>query len=646
MNKEIIPYILIVAIALTLTYSMFAPGFMLYTDNPTHIASVHFLVDNLLKEQKWITGWSNWDFLGFPMLLYTYQLSYLLIAFLSLFLSVNLAYKIIILFSIIFPSIALYILLKTKYKIIPAAIASILFLLARPILSHQLVGMYNEFISIGFFILFVYFLQKDYSAKNSIILAVLFFLIVISHPYSIFILLYFSLILLFVYRKEVNFIKNYLKISGIGLLLSSYYLLPIILTSSWLVKFGWPIGPSLISTFIHLVYQILFSVPSYFTIYDFIKASLSFNLIAIKYLAEIILASLPQLLTAVLASIGLYYYKKNDKFLSLVLLFSIASFILGTGFWYYLPLIKNIDLLQGIVSYKFIYYGRIGLAVFAAYALSKIKLKKIKYLLFIPAFLLLISGSFGYLVEKDWLATSENSLYMNEVNYIQDWIKNNINGSETRVIYQHLAGNFRQNSVLDTSSVFAMSSYFTNVPSIGIWSGGIPYPTENLRSTENQRLLGSGVQNITDKELIEKMKLVNAKYIVAVEKNLKNKLRNDKFIEKINTTYLSIFELKDYRPEWIETDGTYKLNKFKDNEIGFYIENATYALVKMQYHPYWKAGLDNKTLKINKNENNLMILDVDEMKGNVKLNYSSKNILGIILTLIGLIFIMKIRSKS
>jgi len=646
MNREIIPYILIVTIALALTYSMFSPGFMVYTDNPTHIASVHFLIDNLLPEQKWITGWSNWDFLGFPIMLYTYQLSYLLTAFLSIILGINLAYKLVILLSIIFPSIALYILLNKKYKILPAAIASILFLLTRPILSHQLVGMYNEFISIGFFILFIYFLQKKYTPKNTIILAVLFFLTVISHPYAILTLLYFSLILLFIYRKEKEFIKNYLKVSGLGLLLSSYYLLPILLTGNWLAKFGWPIGPSLLSTFIHLIYQILFSVPNYFTIYGFINAASSFSLTAIKYFAEIILASLPQLITVTLATIGLYYYKKDDKFLTPVLIFTAISFILGTGFWYYLPLIKNIALLQGIVSYKFIYYGRIGLVIFAAYALSRIKFDKIKYIAYALVVLLLFSASSGYLVEKDWMATSESTPYVDEVNSVWQWVKNNVNGSETRVIYQHLAGNFKQNSVLDTSSIFAMSSYFTNIPSIGIWSGGTPYPSEGLRSTENQRLLGKGVQNITDKELTEGMNLVNARYIVAVEPNLKNRLGDSLFVKRFNTTHLSIFELKDYKPEWIETDGFYKLNKFKDNEIEFYIENATYALVKMQYHPYWKAYLNDKEIKVDKNKDSLIILNVDEINGNLKLSYSSRNLLGIILTILGFIFIMRTRSRS
>ena len=155
-----INYLIICLVALLVIYPIFRPGFLVAMDNPEHMLESYLMVD-MLKETKWVNGWSMSAFAGFPLGAYPkYQIGILSVAFLNLLFNIpiEIAYKLILYASYAFAACSLYFLISRRFGRLPAIVSAIFFLLIRrDVIVIVLGGIWNNFIGIGFMFLFMHY---------------------------------------------------------------------------------------------------------------------------------------------------------------------------------------------------------------------------------------------------------------------------------------------------------------------------------------------------------------------------------------------------------------------------------------------------------------------------------------------------------
>jgi len=589
--KQLVPYLAIIVLSSILLGGIFEQGYLVRSDNSTHLLRAIMLKDNILAGD--FTSWNYNDNLGSPFLTYTYILMYIIIALISTIttLSVSLTYKLTLFLTFILIPSLLYFFLSKNFKKLPSFSVSLLFIFHVATIQQFLEGMWGQYLAIVFLLIFFYYLHKNsrkLTYKNIGILSILLSLTILAHPYVGLSTLYlFGLYFILI-------IKNKLKsllIPILSLLMSSFYLLPIISTNSWAVSnIGWGIS----SNFFEAIYKsfgILFSLQSLKT-----------------FTLENLILTIPNLILTILALM-----------LKISFLFLIISFIIGTGFWFNFYIFDLLPL-KNILSSRFLIIAKLPLFIFATFALSKIRLNKTIF--YLSIILLLISSITLFQPDKDLLRTSENSPELNDyfktIGYLQA-----LDLTNTRIVFQ---STYKvTNEGIYTPLVLAPHTLQT--PVIGSWSDPIFQISESLDATRS-RLFNT--KNIPEEKLIENMELYNAKYLVLTENlELKNftKLTSNKFI---------IYELENFNSDWVETNANYEIKQLKPPTIEIEAENETKILIKMAYHPFWKAYINAKEVEIN-NNNYLMEINLEKGIYILELKYNPIKRLYILLSLMGLL---------
>ncbi len=107
--EKLLPLAALIIVSFLILHPIFNSGFIFFRQS-CYPAESYFLCEHLIPEHHWISGQCQYDFAGFPMLLYYSWLGFGIISVLNLFLSfpVEFAYKILILISCSFPACALY----------------------------------------------------------------------------------------------------------------------------------------------------------------------------------------------------------------------------------------------------------------------------------------------------------------------------------------------------------------------------------------------------------------------------------------------------------------------------------------------------------------------------------------------------------
>ena len=631
---------LIALVGLLMFFPVFRQGFMVFTDNPTHLAESYFFTEHLIPEQHWINGWCPWDFAGFPFQNDRYQTGLWILGLLNLIgIPINFAYKLLILASYIFPAITLYVLLKRKFNKNVALISSILFLIQTQVISRVLEGMWSEYLALGLLFLFFDRLDKNHnslSARESSILGILLGLIILTHLYTA--IIGFILICLYVLIKKPRKLANYFCVVAGALIISFFYLFNIVKTGSWYGSFikNWSIANSLINNIGYLLFK---SPESAITASNFI---------------QFFILSLPSLVVSVLFVYSAYLFFKNKEykngFLLITLLLILISFVICTGFWFGIPLLKNLPLIGSFDNSRFIIYERVGMIIFCAFALSKIRfVKKINIDYKICTIFLVLVLLFTLSFPKIWTATSENNEF-NDVLNLWGWVSKNIDGSTTRILYQSTNGNI--NSLLSKSNIRSLSTYYTGVPMFGGWFGSNPpYPTNDFTSTDNHGLFNESLPKISDSEIIDYVNNFNINYIVAVDDELKNKLEKSNSFKKIKEIgYFTVFKLNN-ETSWFKfkNETNYNLLKFDASEITLNLTNIdeeNELEIKIQQHPYWHAYIDGSEVPINQNKYKLIDIKLNK-KGVVKLNLAYKPVKWpLFISLIGLLIFIIVIIKN
>ncbi|MEM4267137.1 MAG: 6-pyruvoyl-tetrahydropterin synthase-related protein, partial [Candidatus Nanoarchaeia archaeon] len=387
-----VPYLFILLFGMLVFYPIFDSGFLVSLDNPIHLAESYAFIDNL-KETYWVSGWSMDAFVGYPLQLFPrYQLGLWLVAILNLVFSVpvNFAYKIVLFFSYVFPALALFFVTKKFFKSsLAALIPSFLFLLIRrDVVVTALTGQWNSLLALGLLIIFLYltysFFQKP-NLKYSVITGLLFALIILSHPFAAFAAaMFFSIyFVVFWFKRHFSFRGLFYGfiLFVIGALLCSFYILPLLDMPGWLdTAIGWPPTYNALALPYKVLAPFIFAVPKGVVTSQLFSALQTDFVLFLKLGWLYFVSSLPQLFIFVFGVIGLFYlfegWKKKDSmgvFLTSLFIFILLCLVIGSGFWFLTPTLKNIPIFSNFQSYRFLVYVNISLLIFVSYAISNIR---------------------------------------------------------------------------------------------------------------------------------------------------------------------------------------------------------------------------------------------------------------------------------
>ncbi len=649
--KAALPYLLIIGIAAFMLHDIFQPGILTKSDNAVHMVEASFLADTAFPKYHWITGWYQNESGGMPLQLYFYQFGYWIILFLYFVFHIpmELAYKLVLLFAYVFPALALYFLLSKKFGRIAAFFPSLFYLFQIDNTKMFLAGMWNNGIGLGFLVLLFYSLDKSHkniNIRSATVMGFVFGAVILSH-YLVAIAAA-GLFMAYLLAGKENFPKKlffYSYAVTFGGMLTLFYTYPLIETAGWLVfNIGWGLGRDIVTTIYALVGIFLSAKP----LLPAVQQAIAANYVAAgKEFFTGILQNLPMFTIDLLAILGLAYFAKNKThkehdFLKTTLLFAVVMLILGSGFWFLSPQLSKLPFLSSILAYRFLYYGRITLMIFAAFAISQIFRKaelpkniaalkiifrhknKLAVAYVVVFAILLLSGIF--FPPKDFVETSGRFALTGEIERTLDWLSENVDSQTERVLFQGFFGNIKD------SALPVYYIYNRNISTFGAWAN-TQSPVQMAATAEDSKLFNKTVSSISPEEIYEKSKAYNIKYFVAVEPKLRNKLAGlDFFKSEKKLEHFEIFTVKNFVSEFVESENklNYGITEFDDNKIAIKISNTyenNVAGIKLTYHPYWHAFADGKELELQANKHGLMEIVLPAGNYELKLVYEPTKLL-------------------
>ncbi len=647
--------LLILAIGFYLIGKIFRPGILLLYDHPMHFIEVNYLVSRFIPLKHWIDGWSMQAPLGQPILLYNYQLSGWLIAIIKFLFNtnVNFAYKLLVYASYVITPITLYVFVREKMGYLAGLFCGFLFL-SQTIHTNLLLNCaWNGYFSIGLLIVFLLVLDKTYrkiNIKTLAWLSMLVGLITLSHAFSqletlILIFIYFAIIL-----ANSDFNKHY-KIKSfslflvpvVGSFIAFYYLYNIFATRKWLVGFA---EPWLAGTFYENLQIIAKSIFGGFDKYQNVLVN--------------VFSNIPEAVMSIFGLIGLalFYIKKEKEykdFYHALTLFILFNFLIFTGFWHNIPIIKDLALLKTLINHRFLVYIHLGLCIAAGYTvkclIGYLKGRRIFYsvLIFSIGALSLLAVTLAekyVIIDNGWTKTTESVRKVEDIKSVWSWISDNLDDAY-RIVYQSTYNNWPDEAILNKSHVLALGMYFTPFKQIVHCGIGNYMPTYKISDTASGKLFGQKIDTLSGKEIKSKMAVYNAKYIVALEPALKNKISKIEGFRKIkDISNFSIYEYATLKGGWIDfskniSAQSYKIKDFSEEQVNIIVNNFSdnnRMTLKVSYHPYWHTRINNLKVPLEKTPDGQMSIVLPEAgEYHVEFYYDSKKIVPIAVSIISFI---------
>jgi hypothetical protein len=223
-----------------------------------------------------------------------------------------------------------------------------------------------------------------------------------------------------------------------------------------------------------------------------------------------------------------------------------------------------------------------------------------------------------------------------QVKDLWTWLGENIDRNEGRIVYQDTYFTGSPDMPFFFSHIMILSAVNTGLPQL-VCTHSIESPCANSRQLfmEKNCIFGLPVNKLSDMQIYKLMKLFNGHYIVSCEDNLRNKLSiSNLFLLKSSFPPFTVFEVKNKNSitlfEFNHIGTKYDILSWKDNHMVLNIENPAEnntMLLKITWHPYWKAFINNKEAAVSRNQIGFMEINLPE-KGNLKveLKYNSFNI--------------------
>jgi len=630
--KESLPYVFIIGFAFFMFRGIFATGFMSGYDNSFHYYDAYYLTNTLIPHYHWISGWSMQGMAGFPVFVDYYQIGFWAITILNkiLFLPLNLSYKLMVFVSYIILGAGFYKLVSNRFGKIAALLVTICLMLQKDIYYDRILGgMWNNYLAIGLFFIFFHMLDKYINAltvKRSVILGLLAGLIILTHIYAAI----FAFVLLFLYMfhyfsdaiKKKIFVKQLficIWIPITAVMISSYYLFGFIIAKDYFVKLGTK----------PLAEGIIWGAKSFFGPLETVNSLSAFMI------------NVPIIVRIIFSFFGIYLFFRKEKnsdvrrFLWCLFWFIVVAFVLFIDvlpqifkWWHSIPLIATLQISRLLI------YIQIGMYIFAAYGLAKFLefFRKKRFVITMCLVPILFSAFFHYAnFARDGSRTLEQSPQMVNVYRVWNWVNKNIRPGEGRIVYQNTVGNIGD-PILARSDVFALSGIVTKVAQIGVSRSASPFPQEQYMRNDRGRIFGELVNEVSDAFIRDRMDSFNAGHIVTVEPELKNMLnKSSLFFKEKDFGSFSVFRLKGFKSEWVifEKKAVYKNFELENQRVKFNIDNESgqnEVSIKVAYHPFWRARLNEKSIDLKKEEYGLIGLSLpDNGYYQLELSFNSFN---------------------
>lgn len=668
-NINFIVVFMILIIGFIVFVKLFRPGLPAFEDNPPHFIEAWSLTNYIIPNNLGFSAWVNYDFAGFPIFMYhPYPLGFYIIYILQLIpgISLELAYKLIMYLSYVLPAICLYFVMRSKVGVDYALIPAALWMFNLYALDLVVRGMWSISLSMAPFILLInelYLLSdsfenndEKYPVFNTIKISVLLAIILLIHSYTFFVsilmigvLILFMLYFSFFRFKEKNVISSNSSIyhgSKIIISLIVSVILALIIDGFYIINFikasDWPIplfsGGSFFTGIISLVF------PYHLELRNIYGLVLENNYsVALSLFFRQLLVNAPNYFLLLFGLTGLWFNK--DRLFNRSIFFAIiilTLFILGFfNFLGALPFINFLKMQRLLLHFETIllFFVSIGIYktilnkekisqnfnIFSKYDISR---KNIFVKMSAIIIVILFITSEGYAlsqVEKNMFITQDFE-ENNDILKVFNWVEQNVN-EPSRIYYQSTFDD-TDKSGIGSSWIMAYANYYTTKPSLGTWSGQMPYPTYWKIQTykEGEEVIFSKpVKDINDEKISSYLKAYNSKYIVINSEAMKELLNNSRLFDvEASFGRFIIYSLNDYEPGYIQTsdiNSSVQVLKFGNELIEFNVSNVELVNISVQYHKYWKAYIDEKPVKINKNEFDLMQLKIP------KKNYEESHII-------------------
>jgi len=253
-NKALIIDISLFLIIYTFLLSYFEPHYLLSKttttggDTASHYYTAAYLKETLITRGK-IIGWNQGNYAGYPLFLLYFPLPFLLMVFLSLFIPLQIAFKIATALGVFGLPICTYFSLKLlRYKFPIPIIAALftlpfLFMEANSMwggnIPSTLAGEFSFGLSFALSVLFVGSLyngvvSERHVVKNSILMALIGF----SHGYT---LLFSGLASLFFLITTEDFLRKFkyiFKVHVFGFLIMGFWIIPVIFNLPYTIRYN------------------------------------------------------------------------------------------------------------------------------------------------------------------------------------------------------------------------------------------------------------------------------------------------------------------------------------------------------------------------------------------------------------------------
>jgi len=567
-GNNVLCVLILLAAALLLLHKIFSPGFLVYRDNPAHLAEAYSYVENLRSGGSFLDGWSMSHSAGYPLLLYYPKTGFWLIAggHFLLSLSVELAYKLVVFLSILLPVIGVFFLVRKDAMFLPSLFCSLLFLVHNNLVHYSLSGMASNALATGVLFLFgrVLFAFTDNATyKRALAAGLLLGLLTLTHLY---IMVGGAILWACVFVSSLTFAGKGKRLRSlfllltpvVGFLTSWCYTYSFAKTSSWLtpgegqlplVSFGTILG-------------------NLFWRGDFFSHSRGIGAVAN------VLGNVTIIVGIVFALLGIAYAfdgKKKDKGFHVravsILLFvaassAVASGIIVPGVGLKAKWLENLSLFRStkIHGYRFMVLARAGVVYLSAYGLSRLVMDKalpsiaglgkfslarkfpwpvlipvVGIVFLFPNFALFFydrslkeirQNPFFPARDSALLSTSSSLSTAKDFMKVCEWLKQDGDTANRRVFLQNTLGNAllewrdvarrsEEGAVsldivtsMDTITHFthlpAICPVYSGMPEIGSWIGGNLFPIERISISEARMFFDSSVEEFDDMELVLK----------------------------------------------------------------------------------------------------------------------------------------------
>ncbi len=255
-NKKTVVNVLVLILIFIYLVSYFKPEFMLSKtstsggDTGSMIYLAKYMHEYLLPHGK-ISGWSQDRWLGFPIFQFQFPLAYVLMAFLSYAIPMEVAFKLVTALGIFTLPLFTFLAMRfMKFRFptpIIAAIFSLFFIFNESNtvfggnIPSMLAGEFSYSISFSFMVLFIGFMYKKINEKKfSVWLPVLFSIVLFTHIVTA-VIAALSALFFVITKNRKKFFSNFkylFVVFILSFLILSFWILPLIANVSYTTQYG------------------------------------------------------------------------------------------------------------------------------------------------------------------------------------------------------------------------------------------------------------------------------------------------------------------------------------------------------------------------------------------------------------------------